>query len=386
MPSRDDRPVIYLIGTSGHPNYGDELITAGWLRHLARTAPDAEVWLDSPRPGPSTVLFDGLHPGLRCVDTLFHGCWNAPEAAPDEILAFGRRLVHEPGLIPREAVGVEHLARVDVVHVLGGGYINGIWPHHLALLGAAREIGDHHGARTALTGAGLTPFASGSEGSVGEVLSGFDVVDVRDEETLAAIQGRVPHATCSGDDAFLALRDELYDRRHVTRTVLCLQSDMLEVPLEEVADYVVRTLRAWDVDQERVTLIECIPPDDVKVLPLLEPHLPRLSVVPFSGIWRGGLPSGPGARWISTRFHPHLVTAAAGTWGVAIPVSGGYYRTKHQSLTRLGSGWTIAPDLAEPVAPGRPAAEPFGGGLAAIQAGKVAVADAVTALADSGRG
>ena len=67
-------PVIYLIGTAGHPNYGDELITASWLRELARTFPDAEVWLDSPRPGQASVLFDGIHPGLRCVDTLFHAC------------------------------------------------------------------------------------------------------------------------------------------------------------------------------------------------------------------------------------------------------------------------------------------------------------------------
>lgn len=380
MPSRDAKPVIYLIGTSGHPNYGDELITAGWLRHLARTAPDAEVWLDSPRPGPSTVLFDGIHPGLRCVDTLFHACWNAPDAGPDEVLDFGHRVVREPGLIPRESAGVENLERVDVVHVLGGGYINGLWPHHLALLGAAREISDRYGARTALTGAGLTPLVPGSERPVGEVLSGFDVVDVRDEESLSAVRDLVPRVTCSGDDAFLALRDDLYDRKHLTRTVLCLQSDLLEVGLAEVAEYVVRTLRAWDVDQERVTLVECIPPDDAKVVPLLEPHLPRLELLPFSGLWRHGLPAGPGQRWISTRFHPHLVTAATGTWGLAIPISSGYYRTKHESLTRLGSGWTIAPDLGDPVAPQRPATEPYGGRLGEIRAGKAAVADAVAAL------
>ena len=47
-------------------------------------APDAEVWLDTPRPGQASVLLDGIHPGLRCVDTLFHACWNAPTDDPAE--------------------------------------------------------------------------------------------------------------------------------------------------------------------------------------------------------------------------------------------------------------------------------------------------------------
>ena len=156
--SHDGRPVIYLVGTSGHPNYGDELITANWLRYLSRTAPDAEVWLDSPFPGRSEVLHGGLHPNLRCVDTLFHACWNAPTDSPEATIEYGRRVVGQPGLIPKEATGVENLSRVDLVHIIGGGYINAIWPSHLALFGAAQGIADHYQARTALTGAGLTPF------------------------------------------------------------------------------------------------------------------------------------------------------------------------------------------------------------------------------------
>lgn len=383
MPSDNGRPVVYLVGTTGNPNYGDELIAAGWLRHLARTMPDAEVWLDSPRPGQSAVLLDGIHPGLRCVDTLFHACWNAPEGSAAEIVAHGRRVVDEPGLIAREATGVENLSRVDVVHVVGGGYINAVWPKHLALFGAAARVAERYGARTALTGAGLTPLVEDSADVLGETLSAFDVVDVRDDASLEALTGRVPQVTHTGDDAFLALDDSLYDRGSLARTVLCLQSDMLEVPLEQIADYVVRTLRAWDADGERVTLVECLPPNDVEVLPLLQPQLPRLDVLPFSQLWRQGLPSGPGQRWISTRFHPHLVTAATGAWGVAVPVSGGYYRTKHTSLTALGSGWTLAPDLGDPVEPQRGTADPYDGRLEAIRAGKAQLADAVTALAGS---
>ena len=42
---------IYLVGSTGFPNYGDELVASQWLRYLAEHEPDAEVWLDSPAPG-----------------------------------------------------------------------------------------------------------------------------------------------------------------------------------------------------------------------------------------------------------------------------------------------------------------------------------------------
>ena len=371
--------VIYLIGTAGHPNYGDELITAGWLRFLARVAPDAEVWLDTPRPGQTAVLMDGLHRGLRCVDTLFHASWNAPTGDPAEILAFGERVVSDPGLIPRETTGVENLSRVDLVHVLGGGYLSARWPHHLALLGAARGIATIHEARTAMTGAGLIPLVDGSQESLAKLLADFDLVDVRDEASLEALRAEVPHATQTGDDAFLTLDDDVYCPSS-SGTLLCLQSDLLEVSIDTLADYVVRTLQSWDADQQRVTLVESMPPDDAATMRLLAPHLPQLELMPFSHLWRHGFPRIFKSRWISTRFHPHLMGAAAGMWGVAVPISSDYYENKHRSLVALGSGWDLAPDLDEPRPPGPAALNPFNGELRSLKKEKAAVATNVAAL------
>jgi polysaccharide pyruvyl transferase WcaK-like protein len=379
------RPVIYLIGTSGHPNYGDELITAAWLRHYARTWPDAEVWLDSPRPGQSAVLMDGLHRGLRCVDTLYHACWNSPTSSAAETIDFGARVIGEPGLIAREATGVENLSQVDLVHILGGGYINKFWPQNLALIGAARGMRQRHGTRAALTGAGLTPFVPGSEAPMVAALDEFDLVDVRDVPTHSNLTYDAPRTMMSGDDALLAFDSPpgarpIYGTTGAAPTMLCLQSDMLERPLEEIADYVVRTVKEWGVDQDPITLVECNPPADVAVAALLRPHLPQLEVLPFSFLWRGGLPAQPGQRWISTRLHCHIVAAAAGAWGVAISLSRDYYRTKHQMLLQKGSGWALASDLDQPVPAGSAPAEPFGGALPGMVAAKRDVADRASAL------
>jgi hypothetical protein len=238
-----------------------------------------------------------------------------------------------------------------------------------------------------MTGAGLIPLAEGSGEALGNALSRFDVVDVRDQASYSAIRSKVPRATMTPDDALLSLDGTPSAQAHGTPgTMLCIQSDHVERPLTEIADYAVRTLQAWGADTQPVTLVECLPPDDSAVMPLLSPHFPRLQFLPFAELWRSGFPAGAGQRWLSTRFHPHLLAAAAGAWGVAIPVSKDYYRTKHESLVELGSGWALADDLTEPVQPPSTGVRPFGGRLPALQAEKRKVAQQITALITAGRG
>lgn len=380
-------PVIYLIGTSGHPNYGDELITAAWLGRYARKFPNAVVYLDSPFPGRSASLFRGLHPHLRCVDTLYHACWNAPLDSPEATVNFGYEVAGAPGMLPREATAVEDFADIDLVHILGGGYINAVWPSHLALIGAAATMADRFGARTAMTGAGLIPLVENDSETLGQWLARFDVVDARDSGTFEAVSRSVPQATQLGDDALLSLvsspNEGLVPGWPVeggTPTMLNLQSDLLTMPLEQLVDCAVATLKAWGVDQEPITLVECLPPDDLAALPLLEPHLPQLQVLRFAEVWRDGLPVHVGQRWITTRFHLHLVAAAAGAWGVAVPVSDEYYRPKHDSLIALGSGWAVANSLEQPATAGTAPDQPFSGNLPTLVDGKRQLCETVLGL------
>ncbi|NBH07994.1 polysaccharide pyruvyl transferase family protein, partial [Amycolatopsis sp. SID8362] len=133
-PSAPAGRVHYLVGPSGYPNFGDELIAATWLRYLARTEPDAEVWLDTHSPGPAQLLLGDLHPRLRCTDTLWRLCGEAPSDEPGEVAEWVRAAVADPGLAPRWDAGIDLLGRTDVLHVIGGGYLNALWPRHIGLL------------------------------------------------------------------------------------------------------------------------------------------------------------------------------------------------------------------------------------------------------------
>ncbi len=359
------RACYYLISAAGYPNYGDELITAGWLRHLAVTAPDADVWLDCQSPGTAQLLVGGLHPRLRIVDTLWRLCREAPEHEPWRLAAWVQRAVVDPGQAPRLVAGLEQLVRADVVHLLGGGYLAGLWPAHIGLVAGAAAAARAGGATAVATGQGLCPAAPGTAELLGALLRSFAVVDVRDEPSAALLAGAgVGHAVLTCDDAFLAVarpadapsgntrdgngNDAPPDRAHPAYMV-CAQSDASQVEPARLAGRILDTLRRWGAAAEQVGFVEGVPGADREVYGLIEHQLPGARFYPFSELWRDGLPIGAHQAWISTRFHFHLLAAAGGARGLAVSVHPAYYQVKHRSLIEAGSGWTVAGTATDPV-------------------------------------
>ncbi|WP_409465326.1 polysaccharide pyruvyl transferase family protein [Amycolatopsis sp. GA6-003] len=345
----------YLVGPSGYPNFGDELIAAAWIRRLARTEPDSEVWLDTHSPGPAQHLLGDLHPRLRCTDTLWRLCGEAPSDDPWEVASWVRAAVHDPGRAPRWDAGIELLGHLDVVHLLGGGYVNALWPRHLGLVAGAAAAAQRSGARSAMTGQGFVPFPAGAAVLLRALAERFDVVDVRDDPSAELLHG-VAGVERSCDDVFL---DPHPPTTPTSREfVLCVQSDIGAERPSALAAQVLDLVREWRLPPGELAVVEGIPRVDREVFALLEPELPGAEFHPFRDVWRRGLPLAPGQTWISSRFHLHLVAAAAGATGVAIDVSPEYYTTKHRSLLELGSGWTLVAAGAEKP-PERPAGNGF---------------------------
>ncbi len=357
---------IYLVGSSGYPNYGDELIAASWLRYLARTEPDAEVWLDSPNPGGVELLMGHLHPNLRVTDTLFRVLWAATSDDVEEVAEYAAQAARQPGFgSPHRAAGIELLHTVDLFHVIGGGYINAIWPRHIALLAAGNVLAQEHGVRAVATGLGLLPSAASGD-LLDRVTSHYAVVDVRDKESADLLSGA--NARQTGDDAFLDLGETVYDQRESPSTMMCFQSDQLDCTVEDLAASAIRTAKAWGLRGDKVGYVEAIPGQDRVVFEMIEPELPGIRFYPFTEIWREGLPARRGQRWLTTRFHLHLVAAAAGAWGVVFPTKAGYYDVKHQSLLERGSRWTLGtPGEAAPEAHGEAGFGPALDGLTELK-------------------
>ncbi|MGB0435844.1 MAG: polysaccharide pyruvyl transferase family protein [Mycobacterium sp.] len=379
MAESRESPVYYLVATAGFPNFGDELILDGWLRHLSEVAPNAEVWVDTHSPGPSQLLFGDAHPRVRFVDTLWRLCWEAPSDDPWEVASWVQNAIANPGMAPRWHQGIMALHRPQVVHVLGGGYVNAVWPRHVGLLAGAAAAARHSGARAAMSGHGLAPQPPGAGPLLAALADRFDVVDVRDAES-ARLLGVGPGV----DDAFLTIGQghrtttpqEAWPDAPPPTVMICLQSDMNDIGNGSVAGVTLSMLRAWAVPPEQVCVVEGIPRVDREVYALIEHEMPGARFYPFVDVWANGLPVSAGQTWISTRFHPHMIAAAAGASGVAISISPDYYANKHRSLIELGSGWTLAEDLDK--VPQRPTGSGFAPGIVQrLRAQKRAVAGAI---------
>lgn len=338
----------YLVATAGHPNYGDEFITASWLRFLAETAPDVDVWLDCPQPGAAQLLFENLHPRLRITNTLWRAIWEAGDTAPS---AVGRRVA---GLVrnlgsPHYDQGLGKLRTVKSLHLLGGGYINGIWPRHTALVSGMAAVKELTGARLYATGQGLMPLVNTHIPPAG-LFEGFDHVSVRDAESAAAYS--LPLGV---DDAFLGVETSPAGNPGTAALYVCIQSDMSdEGRFDDVVSAVRTQIEAAIVQDWPVFYLEAIPGVDRTAFELLSDLIPEEHFLPFIRVWEEGLPAGPNQVWLTTRFHFHLLASAAGARGIAYDVKRGYYDIKHSSLIALGSGWVLdSPDApAGQVPPG----------------------------------
>lgn len=333
---------LYLVGTSGHPNFGDEFIAASWLRFLARTRPDADVWLDCPNPGLASHLFDGLHPRLRTTDTLWRLVFETVDLDPAAAAAHVDRVVTSLGS-PRYDLGLLGARRASSVHLVGGGYLNSIWPHHVHLLRAALRLRESSGARLAATGLGLAP--ADDAGALRELLGAFDHVTVRD-----APSAQLSRADRAPDDAFLGLQE--LAGVHGTPSAapgngdvwVCLQSDMAEPGVLDDAVAAVRAaLTGPELAGRTVRYLEAIPGADRAAFDRLADLIPEQNFVPFTRVWQEGFPGRAGQTWLTSRFHFHLLAAACGAEGTALEVSPDYYRVKHQSLLDVGTGWSVTP-------------------------------------------
>ncbi|WP_142058586.1 polysaccharide pyruvyl transferase family protein [Pseudarthrobacter sp. B4EP4b] len=344
---------LYLVASGGHPNYGDELIIASWLRLLSQVRPHATVWLDSPQPGNASSLFSDIHSGFRSTDTLWRSCREAPDQSADGVWDYVENLVSDGGS-PMYDAGLETLGTASSLHLLGGGYINGVWPDHVGLVAgllAARKL---NGGRLFGTGLGLLPLP-GIRVRLKNAFDSFYSVSVRDQgsaEELGIGLGL--------DDAFLGLPYELKRSRSgvaqskAKDVMLCIQSDMTEEDTFEKLERKLRlVIKRAIVKGLTVGYVEAIPESDRRMFDALSDLIPDANFVPFLSVWNHGLPVRHGQQWYTTRFHPHLVAAAAGATGVAVGIKDGYYDIKHQSLLDLGTGWTYSrasldDDLPEP--------------------------------------
>lgn len=336
--------LFYLVGTSGHPNFGDEFIAASWLKYLAERHPDVPVILDCPKPGMAAMLFEGLHPNLRTTDVMWRMVWEVVDLPTDEAATKIDSLFRNLSS-PLYDYALLQLRNVTRIHLIGGGHITKHWPAHIQLLRAALTLGELSGAPVSTTGLGLTPSVDGD--FVREMLSQFDYATVRDQPS-----SDLTGLPVSPTDAVLGLkRLPGFDTRPTAAPTegekgeiwVDLQHDLSSEGAFEANLALIRDFLTSDAAQGRtIHYVEAIPGGDRVAYERLSDLIPEENFLPFVRLWSEPFPARPRQIWLTSRFHLHLFAAACGAAGVAFEIDEDYYRAKHASLIELGTGWTIA--------------------------------------------
>lgn len=269
----------------------------------------------------------------------------------DDISHFVAKGLDDEGLAPQLAVGIRALQHdVGSIHMLGGGYMRGDWTCNLSRL-AVGPWGRRHGIPVGATGLGLMPIDGDSLDFARSQAVKFDVFTVRDERTMEALNTNVTGdatrtvASLAPDDCFVNGLEGCYmEGETLPGVMLCIQSDFVDVA-EALHAHVERMLESWGVGHDDpIGVVECNPRIDRPIFDYLnERGYSRLRFFPVAEILERGFPACAGQRWISTRYHPHILAAALGCRGSFISVDTAYYDVKHAAVLRMGSHWSAAP-------------------------------------------
>lgn len=335
--------VIYLIGGSGSPNFGDELMLLHWLRYTAERfgSASASVVVDNNNERNSVNLFGERFPHARFV-SLFKRLRH-PNQSKDfmENLRYGFGFFTEGTYKshPQLVEALPALAESRLLHVYGGGYINtSLSPHGAILLGMVADAKRNFGMKLAGTGLGLSPltFEPGTPTrELAQVVELFDLLEVRDVQSYQQLRryvGAQPSLVLGHDDSLVyPLQRNPQRTGHRKLHLSAIKSgNMFERP--EVIAQVKRNLDRFD----ELVYWNCAPHLEAPVIEQIHKRFDNVRVAPVEELLFDGPPVDPGDYMLTMRFHPHMVASRLGCSGQFWSGSP-YYDHKHGSVNQLGS-------------------------------------------------
>ena len=339
-----------LVGALGGPNFGDELILLTWINIIKQRDPAAQIYCDGYNLEGLKKTVDGLAHVVDGSESLWNFCslldYDVKKNIWSEISKFS---FNNQNLI-LDKLSVLAKKNIDQIHIIGGGYLNSIWKSNYFILIVSRLLSWMTGARLIATGLGLTPVDIVDLPNLRALLKTFDLVDVRDEDSYNLLSGiDAKCITYTGDDVLLTLCDDIaklpLQKISQKSLVICLQNDLFDG--DGVSEILFTTNIITLLQKHAVTnvIFAMAMMDDVSgragdLKSTLENHnFSVLTIEPYDLI-KFGFPISEGGIIITSRYHPHFLSALSGAAGLAIS-SISYYDTKHEAVCTMGGNWRV---------------------------------------------
>lgn len=344
-----------LIGAVGGPNFGDEIILSAWIKAIREADNDAEILCDGYNPDNVAQFVGGDVYTLKSDESLW-ACTYSVVPDQEQKSSSSWRSIHdgfrEPSRAWKAINCVDALAHynIDQIHIIGGGYLNALWPANYILLLLARLLAWRSAARIIATGLGLSPVKSEDISGLTGILSTFDYVDVRDTESYELLKMSVPeHLSFSGDDALLFIHDgpPKYPLQNigVPTLVICLQNDLFpgdHIVSDLFSPASMELLKTHGIHNivYAAAMSADVAGPSTELRSVLENHGFSISSLDPRQLTESGFPVSDGGLVITSRYHPHFLASLSGYSGVALSTTG-YYDTKHKAVRKMGSNWPV---------------------------------------------
>ena len=363
------RRTFCLVGACGYDNFGDEAMLRAWLRKLAEVFPGSLVHVWGFDAAGISRLHSGVPLELRPSPLLwrlaesFQAQGREPhEITPGELFAAERLPNPADRLARAELFAV--LQECELVHFIGGGYLNDLWTKPqfaLAVVVAALAIFDKP---LVLTGQTVGPLRASSIERFGALLRTAAEVELRDGTHYEALRACGCAVRSGADDVFLerpaAPPDKSQPRR--PRCLVCVQKQFLDESdyralLAKLSRLIAR-LHAARPDL-LVQTLELSPRDGdgqaYEILSREHRHRgPEFQLVKLDDLWNRTeeIFQGDNAVAIGTRFHFGLYCARAGIPVVSLALND-YYAAKHAGLDSAFACRRVVPaDAFDPLGEG----------------------------------
>lgn len=327
-----------LVGGSGIPNFGDEIIASNWINFIRSYDKESDIWLDCKDAEASETVVGSQR-------NLFHVSFLRRMAQTGKNLTFwenvkrGYEFIRKGGFgkHPRAAPLAEAIRSARICHIFGGGYINERWPTSGFIIGFAASLRELYGTRLAATGLGLMPLSPprswGEIGAFNRIITMFDIFDVRDAPSFRVVANAPAAPANNGlDDSFLEPSTGREGGGRILHVVVSFGEGNAK-KMDPVVHHIAETLQP---QFDKTLFWRCAPRKDDLAFEIFQKVCPAMEVIEVGDLVRGPLPIGSNDAMVTTRFHPHLFAARRGIPGYYLS-EGDYYRVKHASVVELGS-------------------------------------------------
>ena len=322
------------------PNFGDDMLTRGWINTIRRYHPNAIIYVDAADPVVAASLFEDV----ICVNYL----WLLSQALGHDG-SLEEKLSDKYMLPSRERLMQILFAQIDSMHLLGGGYINDLSGANWRLIELIAYFSKKNNFPCYATGLGLEPLSSESAAKIAPFVSQYALFDVRDEASYNALNSLVPDlVSYIGDDYFCFPFSEtaILHKTKYPALRLCLHNELSvdNSSKDSLIGIIEEAIAKFSTlyPESPIYFYEFRPGSDGFFWKEISEKYPNIQMIFFEEAWKKRIHVSNNDYFISTRFHFQLIMSSLGLRGISLYWND-YYKNKFSSLTPV-SDW-VSVDL-----------------------------------------